>query len=240
MVAPSFQSYKVIGDVYTSGGKKYIQVQHPRTLNVRQVRWYDDVEYAKLYPEKTQEVATKMAPHRQVLGFGDAGYITIFKGNCDEENDWFKMSPARYTRLWGWYFRSCDEIPADLPADVEPIRLDWDKVGGADGELYREEVVKHAVDALVYDESLAQWIGNIGDRIDINATIDNKYALEGKYGHAIVYSMSDAEGNQFMWVTSSKVDWSVGNTYHIRGTVKSQDVRKNVKINTLTRCSEVK
>lgn len=235
MVAPSFQSYKVIGDVYISGGKKYIQVQHPRTLNVRQVRWYEDAEYAKLYPEKSQEVATKMASHRQVLGFGDAGYITIFKGNCDEENDWFKMSPARYTRLWGWYFRSCDEIPA-LPADVEPIRLDWDKVGGADGELYREEVVKHAVDALVYDESLAQWIGNIGDRIEITVKIDDKHALESKYG----YSMSDADGNQFMWITSSKSDWTVGNTYHIRGTVKSQDVRKNVKINTLTRCSEVK
>lgn len=223
MVAPSFQSYKVIGDVYISGGKKYIQVQHPRTLNVRQVRWYEDAEYAKLYPEKSQEVATKMASHRQVLGFGDAGYITIFKGNCDEENDWFKMSPARYTRLWGWYFRSCDEIPA-LPADVEPIRLDWDKVGGADGELYREEVVKHAVDALVYDESLAQWIGNIGDRIEITVKIDDKHALESKYG----YSMSDADGNQFMWITSSKSDWTVGNTYHIRGTVKSQDVRKNI------------
>ena len=52
--------------------------------------------------------------------------------------------------------------------------------------------------------------------------------------------MSDADGNQFMWITSSKSDWAVGNTYHIRGTVKSQDVRKNVKINTLTRCSEVK
>lgn len=240
MVAPSFQLYKVIGDVYTSSGKKYIQVQHPRTLNIRQVRWYDDAEYAKLYPEKTQEVATKMAPHRQVLGFGDAGYITIFKGNCDEENDWFKMSPARYTRLWGWYFRSCDEIPADLPADVEPIRLDWDKVGGADGELYREEVVKHAVDALVYDESLAQWIGNIGDRIEITVKINDKHALESKYGHTIAYSMSDADGNQFMWITSSKSDWTVGETYHIRGTVKSQDVRKNVKINTLTRCSEVK
>lgn len=239
MVAPSFQSYKVIGDVYISGGKKYIQVQHPRTLNVRQVRWYEDAEYAKLYPEKSQEVATKMAPHRQVLGFGDAGYITIFKGNCDEENDWFKMSSARYTRLWGWYFRSCDEIPA-LPADVEPIRLDWDKVGGADGELYREEVVKHAVDALVYDESLAQWIGNIGDRIEITVKINDKHALESKYGHTIAYSMSDADGNQFMWITSSKSDWTVGNTYHIRGTVKSQDVRKNVKINTLTRCSEVK
>ena len=202
MVAPSFQKFEFIGDVYVSAGKKYIQVKNPKTQTVRQVRWYSNAEYAKLYPEKSQEVATKMAPHRQVLGFGDAGYITIFKGNCDEENDWFKMSPARYTRLWGWYFRSCDEIPA-LPADVEPIRLDWDKVGGADGELYREEVVKHAVDALAY-------------------------------------SMSDADGNQFMWITSSKSDWTVGNTYHIRGTVKSQDVRKNVKINTLIRCSEVK
>ena len=140
MVAPSFQKFEFIGDVYVSAGKKYIQVKNPKTGTVRQVRWYEDAEYAKLYPEKSQEVATKMAPHRQVLGFGDAGYITIFKGNCDEENDWFKMSSARYTRLWGWYFRSCDEIPA-LPADVEPIRLDWDKVGGADGELYREEVI---------------------------------------------------------------------------------------------------
>ena len=132
MVAPSFQSYKVIGDVYISGGKKYIQIQHPRTLNVRQVRWYEDAEYAKLYPEKAQEQGiNQLSTHRQALGFRDAGVITIFKGGMNEDDAWFRRSNARYARWWGWYFRSLDEVPADLPAGVVPIRLEWDTIGDA-------------------------------------------------------------------------------------------------------------
>ena len=50
--------------------------------------------------------------------------------------------------------------------------------------------------------------------------------------------MNDEKENVFMWTTATK-NWAVGTVHHIRGTVKAQIVRKNVKINVLTRCNEV-
>ena len=39
------------------------------------------------------------------------------------------------------------KIPEDLPVDVEPVRLDWDNIGNADGALNNEDAVKEYVDA---------------------------------------------------------------------------------------------
>ena len=166
MVAPSFQKFEFIGDVYVSAGKKYIQAKNPKTGTIRQVRWYEDAEYAKLYPEKAQEQGINQLPtHRQALGFRDAGFITIFKGGMNEDDAWFRRSNARYARWWGWYFRSLDEVPADLPAGVVPIRLEWDTIGDANGNLLPEEQVQRVIDSLIYDESLAEWIGKVGEQI---------------------------------------------------------------------------
>lgn len=239
MVAPSFQKFEFIGDVYVSAGKKYIQAKNPKTGTIRQVRWYEDAEYAKLYPEKAQEQGINQLPtHRQALGFRDAGFITIFKGGMNEDDAWFRRSNARYARWWGWYFRSLDEVPADLPAGVVPIRLEWDTIGDANENLLPEEQVQRVIDSLIYDESLAEWIGKVGERIEVNATVAKAYDMDGQYGRATTFVMNDKKENVFMWTTATK-NWAVGTVHHIRGTVKAQIVRKNVKINVLTRCNEV-
>lgn len=50
MVAPSFQSYKVIiAEPFLKNGKLYITVEHPNTHNHRDVRWYSDKEYQRAY-----------------------------------------------------------------------------------------------------------------------------------------------------------------------------------------------
>ena len=239
MVAPSFQKFEFIGDVYVSAGKKYIQVKNPKTGTIRQVRWYEDAEYAKLYPEKAQEQGINQLPtHRQALGFRDAGFITIFKGGMNEDDAWFRRSNARYARWWGWYFRSLDAVPADLPADVVPNRPEWDTIGDANGNLLPEEQVQRVIDSLIYDESLAEWIGKVGERIEVNVTVAKAYDMDGQYGRATTFVMNDEKENVFMWTTATK-NWAVGTVHHIRGTVKAQIVRKNVKINVLTRCNEV-
>ena len=93
MVAPSFQKFEFIGDVYVSAGKKYIQAKNPKTGTIRQVRWYEDAEYAKLYPEKAQEQGINQLPtHRQALGFRDAGYF----GKCFRKK--YGMTPKEYRR----------------------------------------------------------------------------------------------------------------------------------------------
>lgn len=56
MVAPSFQTYKlIIAEPFLKDGKLYVTVEHPRTKNHRDVRWYTDREYAKAYGNKSKD-----------------------------------------------------------------------------------------------------------------------------------------------------------------------------------------
>lgn len=130
MVAKTFKDYTIVSEVYEDGKNKYVKVQHPRTGNIRQVRWYTPQEYLKKYPEDAAAVGDPYN-RKKMLGF-DNGYITIFKGNVVGNADWFSLSNARYHNTWGWYIVSTEEVPKDLPKDVVPIALSWEDVSERD------------------------------------------------------------------------------------------------------------
>ena len=240
-VAKSFQSFEMLTEPYIVSGKQYVKVRNPKTGTERQVRWYSDAEFAKLYPEMKPMVQAQDAfykPQKEVLGF-TKGYITIFKGDTYTHIDWFRASIARYARWWGWYIISTEEIPVDLPDGLEPIQLPWDIVGNDDGKLKPEDVVQKAVEALIYDEGISEYVGSIGDRLELELTVIRAIEIENDYGHSTMHIMEDVCGNQFVWTTASK-SWAEGAYKKIRGTVKDHRVYKNNKQTILTRCLEVK
>ena len=59
MVAPSFQSFEFLTEPYSANGKMYIRVRNPKTGTERQVRWYDNAEFRKLYPSVKVEIKDK-------------------------------------------------------------------------------------------------------------------------------------------------------------------------------------
>lgn len=233
MVAKSYQNLEVVGDVYTSKGRQYVQV---RTKNgaLKPVRWYTEKEYAKMYPDDVKPNTTQLKTQKEILGFAK-GYITIFKGNTYEDKDYFKYNSARYARPWGWYFISTEELPDDIPDDVEPVRLPWELVGNEDGTLKPENVVAAAVETLIYDEDESEWQGEIGDKLELIVTIENAILLDGYYGPSTMHIMRDYDGNCYVWTTAAK-SWSVGTEHHIIGTVKELKQYKGTKQTVLTRC----
>ena len=56
MVAKSYQSLEQLSDIYTVNGKKYVKVRLKSGAE-KQVRFYSDIEYAKLYPEDKETAA---------------------------------------------------------------------------------------------------------------------------------------------------------------------------------------
>lgn len=241
MVAKSFQTFEILNEPYSANGKMYVEVRNPKTRTVRTVRWYSEKEYAKMYPSEKIEINEKpFKSQKKALGF-DKGYITIFKGDTFPSLEWFQQKEeCRYTRWWGWYIMSTAELPLDIPAGVTPVRLSWDSVGNEDGYLKTETEVSAAVESLLYDEGKSEYVGSIGERLDLAVTITGNFKVENNFGgSSCIHTMEDKDGNIFMWATSTK-SWSVGETKNIRGTVKEHKIYKNVKQTVLTRCVEKK
>ena len=177
-------------------------------------------------------------PQREQLGFGKAGYIMICKGDTYAYKDWLKEQGACYRKSWGWAFASSIALP-ELPAGITAVRLDWDKVGSADGmTLLPEEQIRLAVDALIYDPSPSKFVGSIGDRLELTLTVQRVIDLDGYYGPSHMHIMVDADENVFIWTTASK-KWETGKTYHLRGTVKEHRTYRNTQQTCLTRCVEI-
>ena len=187
-------------------------------------------------PAPKEEEVNRIKSQKEVLGFSK-GFITIFKGNTYEDKEYFKMNHARYSCLWGWYFISTDEIPKDLPVDVEPIRLDWELVGNEDETLKSEKEVSAAIDSLIYEPDISEYQGKIGDRINVILTVEKVIALDGYYGPSTMHIMRDYDGNCYVWTTAAK-SWEEGSEHSIAGTVKDHKFYKGIKQTVLTRCLE--
>lgn len=237
-VAKSFQSFEMLTEPYIVSGKQYVKVRNPKTGTERQVRWYSDSEFAKLYPEMKPMVQAQDAfykPQKEVLGF-TKGYITIFKGDTYAHIDWFRASIARYAKWWGWYIISTEEIPNDLPDGLEPIQLPWDIVGNDDGKLKPEHLVKEAVESIIYDASESECVGSIGERLELYLTVERIIKLDNNYGRSTMFKFYDDCGNCFIWITATQPGFNIGDQIHIKGTVKNHNKFKNEHQTILTRC----
>lgn len=174
---------------------------------------------------------------KEALGFGENQFITIFKGKTYPHKDWFKENGARYTKFWGWSFSN--EIPEELPIDLTAIRLDWDVVGNADGSLKPEDIIKTAIDNLLYDPDPSIFVGTVGDRLELDVQVERAIDIDGCYGHSTMHIMRATDGNIFVWTTAAK-SWEENSIHHIRGTVKDHRIYRNTNQTILTRCCEVK
>ena len=218
MVAKSYQNLEQVGEPYESNGRMYVKVR-TNSGALKQVRFYTEYEYKRMYP--SEKITEKFKNHKQTLGF-DNGYITIFKGNTYNHKEWFKASTARYSRYWGWYFVSTENLPEDLPEDVEAIRLPWELIAPND-EVLPEDQVKKIVEELIYDADPSEQVRK----------------TDGYYGVSNMHTMRDEDGNVFMWATTAKC-LEPEHWYTMTGTVKDHKMFRNTKQTWLTRCLSVK
>lgn len=231
MVAPSYQKYNTIGDPYYINKRQYIVIDmgHGKT---KSVRYYTEAEYNRLYPPV--KIIQPAKSRRDTLGFGEAGYIWVFKGETYENLDWFHSSPCRYTRVWGWYLPSNIDMPDPLPANVEPFKLYWDEVS-FNGDLIPEDQLKMVVDSKLYDEGTSVWVGKVGDRVEFTGTCATAIESNTMYGISHFYVFNGDDGNIYTWNTTART-LEDGKRYEVRGTIKDLITYKAQKQNVLTRC----
>lgn len=234
-VAKSYQNLEQIGEPYTINGRMYVKIR-TKSGTEKQVRAYSEKEFMRLWgdiaPQAQNSTVTK--PLKEVLGF-TKGYITIFAGDTYAALEWFRMSIARFHKLFGWYIVSTDELPQDIPSCVEPKQLLWTKVAKDDNTLLPDSAVLAAVNELIYPPSTSQFVGKEGERIERTLAVKRTIPLEGDYSPSTMHIMVDEEGNEFVWVTSART-LEQGMIYNVRGTIKAHKVYQNTRQNYLTRC----
>ena len=231
MVAKTYQNLEMISEPYAKGKRSYVKVKTKSGI-VKEVRWYTDAEYAKMYNEEIES----HIDYRKVLGFGDAGYITIYKG-VDDSNAWiFSQDKAcRYHKVWGWYTISTED-PIEVPG-VETLRLYWKNVRTEDDKL-TEASAKAGYEALVSSTSHSQHMGEVGDNLELVLLVKGTTALKGHYGDSVMNFMEDPQGNEYIWTTNHAL--TKNQIYTMTGKVKAHVIYNGIKQTILHYCRNVK
>lgn len=238
-VAKSYQTLEQTCEPYEVSGKMYVKVRMKSGAE-KQVRWYTNKEWAKMYPEEVvnkKQDNTFYRTQKEVLGF-EKGYIWIFKGDTYSNLEYFRSKKCYFTynKWFGWNLASDKEIPEDIPSDLTPIQLSWELVGNDKGELQNDKVIEAVVNSLLLDPTKSEYQGTIGERIEIKVTIQKRIVTESNFGLTNIHIMLDENENEYVWATAAKT-LNEGETYKLRGTIKEHKLYKASKQTVLTRCT---
>jgi len=221
-----------------------------RGYEIKEVRWYTDKQREALdraaekraaaKAVKVEERRVKFAA-RNAFGFGEAGFITLFKGDSTILNDWaHETNPcrARFNLLFGWFCPSKLEI-VNLPAEITPIVLKWEDIHNSDDPedltMRDEAEVRKIVHELLDDLSKSEYQGEVGDWLEREVTIKKNVPVDGRFGESRVHIMEDSDGNEYVWITASK-NLEVGFKCVMRMKVKEHKEYNDVKQTVVYYC----
>lgn len=221
-----------------------------RKWEYQDVRWYTDAQRAALDRAAERRAAVAQAKReerrikfaaRNAFGFGEAGYITLFKGDNAVLNEWaHETDPcrARFNLLFGWFLPSHMEVE-NLPEGIEMVQLDWETVAANDLEMKPDEEVKPIIRQLVGTASKSTYQGEVGTWIERDLTVRNQFQSDTRYGDKFTHLMVDAEGNTYQWATGAK-SYPAGTVIHLKMKVKEHKTINDEPRTIVWYCKEVK
>ena len=233
MVAKTFQNLEQVGDIFVENGRNYVNVR-TKTGTLRKVRWYNDHEYARLYPSDAIKEPKRLRPLKDTLGFVN-GTITVYSGDCESERDWFIMNHAQYNRYWGWFFPSNMQVPEECPEGLKPVIIRWEDVFVDENHTLPESVIAEKMNKFRSANSISQYVGEVGDRISRNVTVMYSGYREGLFGSSYFNIFKDEDNNTLVWSTTAR-SFSKGCKIRITGTVKEHKIYNGEKETFLRNC----
>lgn len=227
-----------------------------KTMNVR---WYTDKERAAQdrAAERRAEKASAAKEARRVkfaarnaFGFGEAGFITLYKGDLQVISEYFKSfsideeghRAAWYNTIFHWYTPSKMNVPEDLPEGVEAVRLDWDDVRDETDEenlqMKDNAFVEEYVNSLISEPSKSEYQGAIGEWMVKTVTVTKNVTLNSRYGESHMHILEDEDGNVYVWTTGSK-NIEADRVVTLKMKVKDHKDYKGTKQTIVWYCKEV-
>jgi hypothetical protein len=234
-VAKTYEKMALVGDPFKENGKMYVNVQAPK--GIKKVRWYTDAEYRRMYPNATIVNDTMNFDARHAFGFGEEGFITLYKGRnlenwADDEHD-----HLRYNLTFDYYTPGRMELP-NLINGIIPIKLMWEQVAAEGNKMKPHEEVRKIVDSLIKDESTSVYQGQVDEWIQKDVTVIEKKSQDGRFGESHTYTLADAENNLYVWKTGTK-NYSLDMAISLKMKVKEHKEIGNDKVTVVWYCKEV-
>lgn len=204
-------------------------------------------EYAAILADRRNRKLRAKAPemNRSFLteaGLSDSGSAFIVLGDTFSRKDELKEAGAKFTRMLGWYFPEAKEgyETEELSRDVI-LREDGNGVySWTLDNLAVEDTVKALQDAYKARNSVSEFVGEKGKRLELSLTCKRIGSFETRYSYygetQYVFTFTDEAGNLFVWKTSSPPDIEEGMELRLKGTVKDHSLYKGEKQTVLTRC----
>ena len=238
-VAKTYEKMELIGEPFQENKKMYIYVAAPK--GQKKVRWYSDVEYRRMYPGEEAHNDIMDFNARHAFGFGELGYITIYRGNelvlqefMEDHHESF-----RYNLTFGVYTPSCIPICA-LPTSITPIRLTWEEVMDHDDRMKSHEEVQKYVNSILNptQDSQSRYQGAENEWLQKTVTVREKKTKDSRYGDKHTYTLVDAENNIYVWETGAK-DYALDTTVSLKMKVKEHKEINSEKATIVSYCKEM-
>lgn len=201
-------------------------------------------EYAKKLADRRLEKARKAAPqknkeYREKLGLNEDGSAWLVINKYAKAKD-MKPLGARWMPELGWYFKEAHDgtffVTGDEIGAYDPNNGWWMLKPYNELESIIDE---KRIALLPKPESNSEYIGNVGEKLDIEAVFEREFTYETHYtysGETVSIFKFKAGDNTLVWKTASYNRFYEGKKYRVRGTVKEHSEYRGDKQTVLTRC----
>ncbi len=181
-------------------------------------------------PERNKETLEKFGYHNEKI-FAVLGETYSIKNELKENG-----------AIWGgavigWYFSEEKEKYETVQLEVSKL-IHYGDLGNV-MKKFDAEIVDYMNEKKKIEEPVAsEWIGEEGQRLDLELKIINSFEFDGFYGTSFVNKLKDSEGNIFVWITSSDLEYMYGDGTLIKmtATIKEHSTFRDEKQTVLTRC----
>ena len=196
-------------------------------------------EYAEKLEQRRIAKAMKQAPEKNIALFGKLGVCPdgsayVVMGNTYERKNQLKDAGAHYHPAIGWYFDHQTEEFYVRHFSAEDFMIK-DECGK--WNIYNEKSNAISKAQMEYEREKfhSEFVGKIGDKVSIEVDVERVAGYETQWGYTNVFTMIDADGNFFIWKTSSG-SMDKGSHVKVSGKIKEHSEYKGVKQTVLTRC----
>lgn len=178
-------------------------------------------------------------------GFNEEGITFLILGNTYEIKDELKAHGAKFNGMLGWHMANAEGYDAvSLPMDAITYHM-WNGRLSYNGDFsaikaLADQLKKEAEQKLEPKGKASEYIGNVGERLEFEAELVNRYTFEVPGFHSWetelmhIYKFKTAEGNIIVWKTSSYLTEDV-KVFKFKGTVKEHSEYKGEKQTVINR-----